>query len=233
MYSYTMYLFERNNGIRPSSEFPSVFATCIEVHPRPKFVLLNSRLGPISLRGTEPMLIHTCLQDTRDLFGTIEGKTFQRITNLYIKCDSTYFSVVQLDTYNFLMAGAPYFYPTSTLTSPKPLNAIEIRSLLKETLNAISTNIIKPEHIEEEEEEDEETEDLQIHNPVQITLKPHTLRAIILQAVGTDCPISFEPIVELSAAVTTCQHVFRRDAIERWLLANTTCPVCREECEVC
>ena len=131
------------------------------------------------------------------------------------------------------MPSAPYFYPTSTLTSPKPLNAIEIRSLLKETLNAISTNIIKPEHIEEEEEEDEETEDLQIHNPVQITLKPHTLRAIILQAVGTDCPISFEPIVELSAAVTTCQHVFRRDAIERWLLANTTCPVCREECEVC
>jgi hypothetical protein len=229
-----MYLFDRNNGIRPSSEFPSVFATCIEVHPRPKFVLLNSRLGPISLRGTEPILIHTCLQDTRDLFGTIEGKTFQRITNLYIKCDSTYFSVVQLDTYNFLMSGAPYFYPTSTLISRKPLNAIEIRSLLKATFNAIPTSILKPEQIhEEDEEEEEDNEDLQIHNPVQITLKPHTLRAIILQAVGTDCPISFEPIVEVSAAVTTCQHVFKRDAIERWLLANTTCPVCREECELC
>ena len=227
-----MYLFDRNNGIRPSSEFPSVFATCIEVHPRPKFVLLNSRLGPISLRGTEPILIHTCLQDTRDLFGTIEGKTFQRITNLYIKCDSTYFSVVQLDTYNFLMTGVPYFYPTSTLTSPKPLNAIEIRSLLKATFNAIPTSILKPEQIHEEDEE-EDNEDLQIHNPVQITLKPHTLRAIILQAVGTDCPISFEPIVEVSAAVTTCQHVFKRDAIERWLIANTTCPVCREDCELC
>ena len=227
-----MYLFDRNNGIRPSSEFPSVFATCIEVHPRPKFVLLNSRLGPISLRGTEPILIHTCLQDTRDLFGTIEDKRFQRITNLYIKCDSTYFSVVQLDTYNFLMTGVPYFYPTSTLTSPKPLNAIEIRSLLKATFNAIPTSILKPEQIHEEDEE-EDNEDLQIHNPVQITLKPHTLRAIILQAVGTDCPISFEPIVEVSAAVTTCQHVFKRDAIERWLIANTTCPVCREDCELC
>jgi len=228
-----MYLFDRNNGIRPSSEFPSVFATCIEVHPRPKFVLLNSRLGPISLRGTEPILIHTCLQDTRDLFGTIEGKTFQRITNLYIKCDSTYFSVVQLDTYNFMMSGAPYFYPTSKLTSLKPLGAIEIRSLLKATFNAIPTSILKPEQIHEEDEEEEDNEDLQIHNPVQITLKPHTLRAIILQAVGTDCPISFEPIVEMSAAVTTCQHVFKRDAIERWLLANTTCPVCREDCELC
>jgi len=230
-----MYLFDRNNGIRPSSEFPSVFATCIEVHPRPKFLLLNSRLGPISLRGTEPILIHTCLEDTRDLFGTIEGKTFQRITNLYIKCDSTYFSVVQLDTYNFLMSGAPYFYPTSTLLSPKPLGAIEIRSLLKATFNANSTSILKPEQIHEddEEEDDNNNEDLQIHTPVQITLKPHTLRAIILQAVGTDCPISFEPIVEISAAVTTCQHVFKRDAIERWLLANTTCPVCREECELC
>jgi len=230
-----MYLFDRNNGIRPSSEFPSVFATCIEVHPRPKFLLLNSRLGPISLRGTEPILIHTCLQDTRDLFGTIEGKTFQRITNLYIKCDSTYFSVVQLDTYNFLMSGAPYFYPTSTLLSQKPLGAIEIRSLLKATFNAISTSILKPEQIHEDDEEEDEdnNEDLQIHNPVQITLKPHTLRAIILQSVGTDCPISFEPIVEVSAAVTTCQHVFKRDAIERWLLANTTCPVCREDCELC
>jgi hypothetical protein len=133
------------------------------------------------------------------------------------------------------MTGAPYFYPTSTLTSPKPLNAIEIRTLLKATFNAIPTSILKPEHIhdEEDEEEDDENNDLQIHNPVQITLKPHTLRAIILQAVGTDCPISFEPIVEVSAAVTTCQHVFKRDAIERWLLANTTCPVCREDCELC
>ena len=229
-----MFLFERNHGIRPSSEFPSVFATCIELHPRPKFVLLNSRLGPLSLRGTDTALIHTHLEDTRDLFGTLEGKTFQRITNLYVKSDSTYFSVIQFDTHNFLVSNVPYFYPTSTLNSPKPLNALLIRSLLKETFNGIPTRLQIPENIEEDEEEDEEEgEDLQIHNPVQITLKPHTLRAIIQQAVGTDCPISYDPIVEETAAATTCQHVFRRDAIERWLLANTTCPVCREECEVC
>ena len=44
------------------------------------------------------------------------------------------------------------------------------------------------------------------------------------------CPISMEPISPLTAAVTTCFHVFDTLAINEWLARNQNapCPVCRE-----
>ena len=82
-----MYLFERSNGsfnhLDPE-EFPSVFVACTQVYPRPKFILLNNALGPLSLCEENPMLVHSALEDDRDLFGSIENKRFQRITNLYV-----------------------------------------------------------------------------------------------------------------------------------------------------
>ena len=222
-----MYLFERSNGsfnhLDPE-EFPSVFVACTQVHPRPKFILLNSALGPLSLCEQNPMLVHSALEDDRDLFGSIENKRFQRITNLYVTTDTTCFPVIQLDSYNFLDAAAPYFYPVclAKLKAETPLTAIGIRSLLLKTFHEKIPGLLE-ENVEEE---------IPVPCPVQQILKPHTIRAIIKAAVGTDCPITFEPIQEATSAVTSCQHVFKREAIVEWLKKNTTCPVCREECEL-
>jgi len=45
-----------------------------------------------------------------------------------------------------------------------------------------------------------------------------------------DCPITMEPITTDSATVTSCYHVFDKDAIAIWLTTHTTCPVCKQEC---
>jgi len=222
-----MYLFERSNGsfnhLDPD-EFPSMFVACTQIHPRPKFVLLNSALGALSLREKNPVLVHTALEDDRDLFGTIEGKAFQRITNLYVTTDTDCFPVIQLDSYNFLDSATPCFYPVcqAKLKAETPLTAIGIRSLFLKSFHQKIPGLL----------EEEPEEEIPVPCPVQQFLKPHTIRAIIKAGVGTDCPITFEPIQEATAAVTSCQHVFKRDAIIQWLKKNTTCPVCRDECEV-
>ena len=236
-----MYLFERSNGsfthLDPD-EFPSVFVSCTEVYPRPKFVLMNRALGPLSLREKNPVLVHTSLEDDRDLFGTIESKAFQRITNLYITTHTTCFPVIQLASYDFLDTTAPCFYPAchTTLRVEAPLTAVGIRTLFLKSFHEKIPEVLEEAYVEDETEsvEDEISvdEEISVPCPIQQILKPHTIRAIIKDAVGTDCPITFEPIQETTSAVTTCQHVFKREAIVEWLKKNTTCPVCREECQV-
>jgi len=223
-----MYLFERSNGsfnhLDPD-EFPSVFAACTEIYPRPKFVLMNRALGPLSLREKNPVLVHTALEDDRDLFGSIEAKAFQRITNLYITTDTSCFPVIQLASYDFLDTTAPSFYPAchGVLRVDTPLTAVGIRTLFLKSFH---------EKIPGLHEEISVDEEIPVPCPVQQFLKPHTIRAIVKAAVGTDCPITFEPIQEATSAVTTCQHVFKREAIVEWLKKNTSCPVCRDECSV-
>jgi hypothetical protein len=70
---------------------------------------------------------------------------------------------------------------------------------------------------------------------VPITLQAFTVQALISHAVKENmtCPISMNPIEERTACVTTCQHIFERQAIERWFTENSRCPVCRQETSVC
>jgi hypothetical protein len=44
------------------------------------------------------------------------------------------------------------------------------------------------------------------------------------------CPITCAPIS--TAGITSCGHVFERDAILSWLSTRNTCPVCRRQCIV-
>lgn len=68
-----------------------------------------------------------------------------------------------------------------------------------------------------------------------LTLQAFTIRALISHAIKENmtCPISMNAIEENSACVTTCQHIFERQAIERWFQDNSRCPVCRQESSVC
>jgi hypothetical protein len=69
-----------------------------------------------------------------------------------------------------------------------------------------------------------------------VPLKPIPKRIAWLiaeEAKAETCPILAEPISPITAAVTTCFHVFDHDAINEWFVrnpVNTRCPVCRDIC---
>jgi len=73
--------------------------------------------------------------------------------------------------------------------------------------------------------------------PVQrpMGLQAFTIQALISHAVKENmtCPISMNPIEQRTACVISCQHIFDRASIQRWLQDNTTCPVCRQEASLC
>ncbi len=46
------------------------------------------------------------------------------------------------------------------------------------------------------------------------------------------CPITMEPLVAGAVYVTTCFHVFEREAMDEWRTKHNTCPVCKAVCGV-
>lgn len=48
---------------------------------------------------------------------------------------------------------------------------------------------------------------------------------------GSLCPIILEPITMENSIVTSCYHVFTKDAFEIWQQISTKCPTCRMKCE--
>ena len=73
---------------------------------------------------------------------------------------------------------------------------------------------------------------------INVPLKPIPKRIAWLIAEDASksnesCPILAEPISPITAAVTSCFHVFDHDAINEWFVrnpVNTRCPVCRDLC---
>jgi hypothetical protein len=52
------------------------------------------------------------------------------------------------------------------------------------------------------------------------------------EAAGQVCPITMEPIQKSTAAVTSCGHVFQKEAITHWMQDHDTCPECRQPCVI-
>jgi len=72
--------------------------------------------------------------------------------------------------------------------------------------------------------------------PVPVPVPPAIPRRIAVliaeHAVKNNdrCPITMESISPLTAAVTTCYHVFDGAALMTWLASNSQCPECRQPC---
>ena len=65
--------------------------------------------------------------------------------------------------------------------------------------------------------------------PVTPTSLPHHVSRILLEraiAEGAECPITGERLT-MAATVTSCGHIFDKEAIHTWLATNKTCPECR------
>jgi hypothetical protein len=67
-----------------------------------------------------------------------------------------------------------------------------------------------------------------------VDLPPHVVPMIISEAVKQQqqCSITFDAITADNASVTTCGHVFTKDAIAEWMKQRTTCPECRKQCRI-
>jgi len=58
----------------------------------------------------------------------------------------------------------------------------------------------------------------------------HLVAAVLANAVANNaiCPITMDPITPDTATVTSCGHVFQKEAIRHWLTTNVICPECRD-----
>jgi hypothetical protein len=63
------------------------------------------------------------------------------------------------------------------------------------------------------------------------TLPRHVVNLLIEKAIAEEvtCPITSE-LIQSTAAVTSCGHIFNRTALMTWLATNRTCPTCRAVC---
>lgn len=50
------------------------------------------------------------------------------------------------------------------------------------------------------------------------------------EAEGKTCSITMEPIRKQTAAITSCGHIFQKEAIREWMKNHDTCPECRVRC---
>lgn len=73
--------------------------------------------------------------------------------------------------------------------------------------------------------------------PPRVT--PHAFPAHLVDSVltaaeteGKTCPITMEPIRRNRSTITSCGHIFQKEAIREWLRNHDTCPECRQHCSV-
>ena len=72
--------------------------------------------------------------------------------------------------------------------------------------------------------------------PSNITSMPvHVVTIVIADAIrrNESCPISYDDITKENATVTSCGHVFAKNAIRTWLAnpsSRNLCPVCKRTC---
>jgi len=66
----------------------------------------------------------------------------------------------------------------------------------------------------------------------QIQIPVNNVQELKLKAVAENdkCGISLEPLTMENSIVTSCGHVFVREAFERWRQISTKCPICRSVC---
>lgn len=67
------------------------------------------------------------------------------------------------------------------------------------------------------------------------TIPQHIIRAVLRDAVmqGETCPITSEEIDVSNGAITSCFHLFEKNAIAKWLLMPNSmnkCPLCNTRC---
>jgi hypothetical protein len=67
------------------------------------------------------------------------------------------------------------------------------------------------------------------------TAIPEFVATLLVQKAQQEnqtCPITMEELKVGDVGVTSCFHVFQRDALATWVSQHTSCPVCKQTCSV-
>jgi hypothetical protein len=112
------------------------------------------------------------------------------------------------------------YFSTTVYESPAAINWVHQYEMIDKSLVRLATDIALPIP----------------HTPAtELVLPPipaFVATLLIEDAIAKkqDCSITMEPISATTATVTSCYHVFNKDAIQQWLERNTSCPVCKQKC---
>jgi len=213
---------------------PQVFAVRTTFRNRTGFYLLNSMRrnpgGDIAEYTLQP-----CSHNNNFYTITNNNDTGQKVTVRTVK---NYGTVVKDShwrndkgtlTHNGIVIPIIRFTPFNNLPSVNSVSFIPIieRNAVNEN-NAANPTIPLP--VPEVAEP--------VQNKYQIKEIPqHAIRLILLGALiqEMDCPITTVNIDETNGAITSCFHIFERNAIATWLaLPNSRdkCPVCSTPCNM-
>lgn len=170
------------------------------------FYSIDTHPPPNTIKRTQRIKKHS---------GNIEHTIHWTYTNKRLRHGTTLYPVLKFTPMNFLPAtNQSSFIP---IVDPAPLNPPN---------TAVPNPVLNP-------------------MPAQITLEKiiikdipkHALRLLLLGALieGEECPITGSAIDATNGGVTSCFHLFERDAIATWLAmpnSNKKCPVCTQPCDV-
>jgi hypothetical protein len=79
--------------------------------------------------------------------------------------------------------------------------------------------------------------DTSVSDPViPAPIPKYVAQLLVKDAISNNvtCPITMDALEtdNEQTAVTSCYHVFQKDAIQMWMVKNTSCPVCKQACSI-
>ena len=161
-------------------------------------------------RPADPRTDFTC--KTKKISGTVEHKITWRHSPQRLRHQNTLYPIL-------------VFTPRSHLPSAKTRTFIPITIRDVPQTHTQPQAPLNPQELEAD-----------VKFPIK-TIPQHAVRLLLLGSLidGEECSITGNPISAENGAVTTCFHIFEKEAITRWLeqaSSNKKCPVCMQECDV-
>ena len=157
-------------------------------------------------RPADPRTDFSC--KTKKISGTVEHKIVWVYTTQQLKHQNTVYPIIKFTPRNHLpTAKTRTFIPITVRQPVQPVLPVQP---------------VQPEPI--------------ITYPIK-TIPQHAIKFILLGSLieGEECSITGSSINAENGAVTTCFHIFEKEAITRWLeqaSSNKKCPVCMQPCNI-
>lgn len=154
----------------------------------------------------------------------------RNFTQKYLKVKANYISGQVTDINpNILQSKMLEFPSANGITLPNTIGSIPHETILLRsssdyvssatayTNTLISSNAVKT-----------------VAKPVRSVPPQYVVDLMVADAIvkGETCPILYDPLTKENTVVTSCFHLFSREAFADWRKKSKECPKCREECVV-
>jgi len=164
--------------------------------------------------------------------------------NIEVRADGHYLSAGNIDIVIVRKAGAQLPQAFMTRDFPAPAPDAEVQITMKRLWNVREAEqpagLAALATAAQQQQQPQPQPQTQTQPIIKIILKPIPQRIAWLIAEESSksketCAITTDEISPITAAVTTCFHVFDYESIQEWVNKNParpTCPVCREVCAI-